>query len=464
VSQSRLEALYERLPVSLQNVVCCYYGWAQARTRFSRVFEDRLSSLVASERWSRCDIDAYQDSTIERLVRHSYLTVPYYRRKLDEAGVVPSDIRTRADLPKLPLLKKEDVRRNIDLMISSTADRRRLVQRRTSGTTGKSLSFLVSKEAIAFQWAVWWRHRMRFGLSIEDWHVNFTGKLAVPASQNRPPYWRWNPAMHQVIVNMHHLTPLRVPDIVDFLNERTFAFYSGYPSVIHALALASGEASVELEKPPKVIVTGAENVLAHQRNDIEAFTGAQITDQYGLSEGTGNASQCREGRYHEDFEFGILECLDPSPQGNGTVRGRIVGTGFACPQVPFLRYDTGDTGIWTVDEMPCGCGRSSRSLAAIEGRVDDYVVTPEGRRIMRFDYIFKTSSNVRECQVVQYRHGAITLRISARPGYSSRDEDGLRSAVGRWISPQLEVEFEYVDEIERSSSGKFRAVESRIGR
>jgi phenylacetate-CoA ligase len=79
---------------------------------------------------------------------------------------------------------------------------------------------------------------------------------------------------------------------------------------------------------------------------------------------------------------------------------------------------------------------------------------------MRFDYIFKHTVNVRECQVVQDRIGEIRLRIVRGPDYRREDERFLETEIHKWISRTLKVEFEYVTEIERESNGKFRAVKS----
>jgi phenylacetate-CoA ligase len=210
------------------------------------------------------------------------------------------------------------------------------------------------------------------------------------------------------------------------------------------------------------VFTGAENMLDHQRRDIHSVTGATITDQYGFSEGCGNASQCDQLVYHEDFEYGILECVDPEPLPSGDVRGRIIATGFASLGFPFLRYDTGDIGIWANPGFRCLCGRQSRVLKSIEGRVDDYVITPEGRRIMRFDYLFKDSLAIREAQVVQASVGQIVIRVVLEPNAGDGELESIRQLVAQWISPLLRVEFEVVEQIERQRNGKFKAVVSGL--
>jgi phenylacetate-CoA ligase len=129
--------------------------------------------------------------------------------------------------------------------------------------------------------------------------------------------------------------------------------------------------------------------------------------------------------------------------------------------MPFIRYDVGDIGTWK--SVTCPCGRSSKALAQISGRVEDFVLTPEGRKILRFDYIFKDTENVRDAQVVQKQKGSICLRIVRRPVYSQADEELLREEIKNRVSSKLLVDFEYVDEIERESNGKIRAVKSLIG-
>ena len=127
-----------------------------------------------SEWWSKADIAAYQDERLRGLVRHAYANVPFYRELMQALRLTPRDIRGRADLPKLPLLTKEHVRRNRERMVADGVRRERLIPGYTGGTTGSALRFYSSPEAVAFQWAVWWRHRQRFGLTTDDWHVNFT--------------------------------------------------------------------------------------------------------------------------------------------------------------------------------------------------------------------------------------------------------------------------------------------------
>lgn len=453
------EHIYPRLPVFLQNAACAYYGRKEARVRFGRLFDQHLRQLMDSEKWSASEIEAYQNEKLRGLIRHAYQNVPYYRRRWQELRITPDDIRSRSDLVKLPVLTKEDVRQNLAGLLAPGASRSELVFKHTSGTTGKALHFYVSRESVPFQWAVWWRHRLRFGFEPSDWHVNFTGKRVVPMEQNSPPYWRWNRPMKQVLINMQHLVPAKIGSTIEFLNSRSFEFFSGYPSIIHALAATAREAGLKLRTRPRAVITGAENMLEFQRREISDFTGAILTDQYGCSEGCGNASHCPQFVYHEDFEFGILEGRE---REQGDAARDILCTGFASDVFPFIRYEVGDSGTWQSND--CACGRQSPVLSGIEGRKDDYIVTPAGARIMRVDYIFKESLNIKEAQIVQYKLGEVVVKLVRRPEYVLKDEEQIRREFARWISPAMSLHFQYVNEIERERNGKFRAVVSLLNR
>ena len=455
-----MASFYEWLPIPLQNAACSYYGWREGRTRFGREFRQRLAWLKETEHWSAEQIASYQDEQIKKLVRHAYDQVPFYRQLMRARNLKPEDVQTRTDLVKLPILTKEDVRANVDRMVARNANRDALILRHTSGTTGKSLPFYVSRAGFAFQWAIWWRHRARFGVEYGERHVNYTGKPAVPSSQSRPPFWRWNLPQRQFLINMHHLTPEKIASIIGFLNDHPVRLWTGYPSIIHAAVMCAQESGLQLNHDVPIISPGAENTLAYQKRDIEAFTRGIVIEQYGLSEGCGNASQCQESLYHEDFEYGVLECVDPEPLSGGRVKGQLICTGFANSEFPFIRYQTGDSAIWSAPGYVCSCGRNSATIEQIEGRTDDYVITQERRRLMRFDYVFKETDNIRECQILQHELGAIVIRVVRRPGYTLRDEQHVRAEIAKWISPTLRVDFEYVQMIERERNGKFRAVRS----
>src|SRR5437879_253705 len=98
--------LYSRLPIPIQNLACCWYGWRESQIRFGRSFHQRLASLCQSEWWSANEIEAFQNAALRKLIHHAYEHVPYYRDLMCSLRLHPDDIRCRQDLPKLPILTK----------------------------------------------------------------------------------------------------------------------------------------------------------------------------------------------------------------------------------------------------------------------------------------------------------------------------------------------------------------------
>lgn len=454
------EQLYPRLPISLQNLACTAHGRTQRNLRYGGEFHSLLEWLEESQWWPVEEIEQYQKDQLRRLITHAYETVPYYRRVFDERKLKPGDFVSLDDLQKLPVLTKELVKEHSRELLSTKFPLKSLVFCHTSGTTGKSLQFYHEPRAIQFRWAVWWRHRKRFGVEFNQPYATFTGLPAVPLEQTEPPFWRTNRSMRQTIFPMHHIVTAKVGAIAERLNEGGFDYYSGYPSILYVLAGLLEENGYRVQAPPKMIFTGAENLFEDQRHLMSRVFQSEVTDEYGFAEGCGNASRCEADVYHEDFEFGILECDKAQSIGTGHQQGRIVATGFSSYAMPLIRYEVGDVGTWR--KSGCACGRVSKLLTQIDGRAEDYVVTPEGRKILRFDYIFKDTTNVRNAQIVQKELGSISLNIVRRPTYSQSDEELLKKEIRNRISSTLSVNFQYVDEIERESNGKIRAVKSLI--
>ncbi len=376
--------IYNRSPIWLQNLACTMRGRQIMRTRYDAEFREILAFLNESQFWPLDQLQAYQDEQLEKLIRHAYDTVPYYRRVMDERKLSPADIRTAEDLNKLPVLTKDIVRREGVNMHSKGFPARQVVHMHTSGTTGAGLQFGVSARAIHYQWATWWRHHQRFGMDIGQPYANFSGQLVVPMEQRTPPFWRENRAMRQTYLSLYHMTPENMGHYVDMLESREFSFYAGYPSGVYLLADYLRSVNHKLTNPPKIITTGAESLMPFQIKAYQDWIGAPATEHYGLAEGSANMAHCEERNYHVDMEFCILE-TEPVP-GSGPGVCRIIGTGLHNYAQPFIRYDTGDMATFSAE--PCPCGRQSPIATYIDGRVESFVFTPDGRRIVRLDHCF----------------------------------------------------------------------------
>jgi phenylacetate-CoA ligase len=451
--------VYQKLPVNLQNLAFSAWGLNTNKQRYGAEFRRKLEWLEETQWWTEAQISLYQDDKLQAVVRHAYETVPLYKQKMKQLGLQPTDIRSRADLSKLPILSKREVREKSASMVSTAYNPRSLKMSLTSGTSGTPLKIYLTKEALQFQWAVWWRHKSRFGLRVGDKHLMFGARLPVPISVERPPYWRHNWATSQTYLSTYHLTPTTMLDVVNWLNDESFVFYAGYPSAMYVLANFIREQQLNFGQPPRYIVTGSDALLPAFERTIGSVFNAPVTDQYGSAEACGNFARCEYKKYHLDAEFCIVE-LFPVPESNDSRLRRLVFTGLANPAMPFLRYDIGDYGL--LSEGPCQCGRKTLTLDCIEGRTEDYVRTPDGRMAIGMNQVFEWAPEIIEAQIQQEKLDEIVVLIVPTKRYSHLDQDILEREFRNRLGNTIRIKFRLVEEIPRNKSGKFRAVVSCV--
>lgn len=460
MSDDKTFELYSRMPVFAQNAACSLFGLKMRRDRYNSAYIKALDLLRESQWWALDRQRVYQEERLRFVIAHAYETVPYYRNLFQRLGLYPKDVSTLEDLKKLPVLTKDQVREHFDELQSLNWPRRRIRHGHTGGTTGKAMKLTSDRDTAPWQWAVWWRHRERFGLNLHDPFIVFAGRDVVPLNSLRPPVWRRNIFMHQTYISVHHLTRQIMPIVAEYLIRRKVRYYSGYPSALYLVASFFLRNRLRLRHPPRVVVTGAETLLPHQRRVISEAFETEVADQYGASEQCANISECEKHRYHVDFEFGIVEFL-PQPGLPGQVR-RIVCTGFRNPVMPLIRYDIGD--LATLSETPCDCGRVSPTIEKIDGRIESYIITPDGRQLGRLDFFFKDSHRIIEAQLIQNDPSALTVRLVTAPGYGTEDEETLMSLMRRYLGDVIDIQLEYVDSIPTEANGKFRQIVSSIFR
>jgi len=165
---------------------------------------------------------------------------------------------------------------------------------------------------------------------------------------------------------------------------------------------------------------------------------------------------------HLKAEHSYIEILNNSNQPSKTGEtGRIVSTNYNNYAFPLIRYEIGDTVTISKNQVS-KCGRSGLLIDSIEGRVEDYILTPDGRFVGRLDHLFKDAVNVTEAQIFQAKLEEVVLRIVRGSGYSKEDEMFILKEARMRFGNSIKILFEYVDQIPRTSSGKFRFVISEI--
>ena len=453
-----LEGAYRRTPVALQNLQVSAVGWWTNRGRYGGGYRRIAQTVGSQQALTGAALIDYQCKRLGAHLRAAAAT-PFWQRRFEECGVDPAAADSRRELAKLPTIDKATVKVNLSELRNPALQGGRLANVHTSGTTGSGLVFWETRESEWERWATWWRYRERFGLTRTTWCGYFGGRGVVPRAQTRPPFWRRNLPARQVLFSAYHLSEATVADYWAELCRRQVPWLHGYPSMLHALASLAERAQLPPLAGVRCITTGAENLLANQRAVIERVFGCRVRQHYGLAEAVANMSEWQDGRMRVDEDFAYVEFV-PIPQWPGQFR--IVGTNWANPAVPLLRYDTGDVASLEpgVSMSPDG---TWRPVAAVDGRQEDTVVLPSGALVGRLDHIFKDMTAIREARILQPRRDKLVFEIVQEPDFrTGRDDVRLLREARLRLGEEIAIELAYVAALPRTHTGKLRFVVSQI--
>jgi phenylacetate-CoA ligase len=313
-----------------------------------------------------------QSRRLRDLVSRVYVAVPPYRAKMDALGVVPEDIRSLEDLPKLPFTTKDDLRVNYPFGLFAVPRREIVRIHASSGTTGKATVVGYTKDDIGLWAEAIARCLSGAGVTAEDTiqiaygYGLFTGGLGLHYGAE---------FLGATVVPISGGNTRRQIQLMRDFGVTVLACTPSYALHLGEAIRESGIKREELKL--KVGIFGAEPWTEAMRQKIENELGITAIDIYGLSEivGPGVACECleRQGLHIQDDLF-LPEIIDPET-GLGSKsagRGELVFTTLTKQGLPILRYRTRD--LTELDTTPCRCGRTTTRMRKCLARSDDMLI------------------------------------------------------------------------------------------
>jgi phenylacetate-CoA ligase len=438
--------VYHRMPPLLRSLGASVRGYRLRSLRYGAETDTLVAQALEREHWSPERWRKYREERLALLLHRAATKVPYYREQWAERRR-HGDNASWELLENWPILTKDAVRGHARGLIAEDCDIATMTCEHTSGTSGKPLDLWLSRSTIRNWYALFEaRCRRWYGLSRHDRWAILGGQLVAPVSQTKPPFWVWNAGLNQLYVSVYHIAPSTARAYLDALRRYRVRYLVGYPSALDALAEAAGEHGVT-DLNLAAVITNAEPLLASQRAHIENGFRCPVHETYGMSEIVAAANQCEHGAMHLWPEAGVLESVD----------GDLISTGLMNPDMPLIRYRTGDRAILDTGAPGCACGRALPLLGAIDGRSDDVLYTRDGRRVGRLDPIFKASLPLHEAQIVQETLDRVRVLYVPDRGFTPQSAADLVRLLRDRMGP-IDVALEAVDRVPRGANGKFRAV------
>jgi phenylacetate-CoA ligase len=453
----RFDALYSRLPVWSQHAAVSTFGVYWHLLRFGPGYERYVTEYTEREWLTPKEWEAWQREQLSILLRTA-TKVPHYQQAWSNTEKAAA---LSGRLEELPLLEKDPIRAEPEAFLRQDLQPRHRLVFHTSGSTGTPIASIwrpreyrnsrALRETRSLRWA---------GVSFKLPRATFSGRLVEPNPESKGPFYRFNLIEGQVYLSAFHLRADTASVYMDTLRRHGVQWLYGYAVSYYLLAKFILEQGI---KPPplKAVITTSEKLTPEMRQVMEAAYGCSVYEEYSTVENALFASECEQGRLHNSPDVAVVEILRPNgdPCAPGEV-GEVVTTCLIREYQPFIRYRLGDLAMW--DPEACPCGRAMPVIKEVVGRIEDVVIGPDGRQLVRFHGIFVDQPHVREGQVIQETLNRIRVKVTPANGFGSPDIQVIINRVQQRLGPQVEVVVDSVDFIPRTRAGKFKAVVSLV--
>lgn len=415
--------------------------------RLLRQMNERLN-------WTEEELNHFRLWRFREVVRHAYYNSPYYLRKYQSYGFHPDSLKSIADIRKIPILTKAEIRATDPLEILTLKQNVGLIAEITGGSTGEPLRIYRT-------WRDMYCIKAKVIRAFQQSGFRFYHRQAVLKSSSESltgRHWfeylgllrkSWLSVADPPETNLQRLRRIRPQHV------------HGYPSGLLEIAELLQAEGETLRIP--VICTGAEVLDESTRAKIQKAFHAEVFDLYASREVGNIAWECRAHQgLHINDDAMIVELVDDAgeevPDG---AEGRILVTYLDGYDFPFIRYDLGDLGV----RMPgcCSCGVPFRRIAKITGRCDSRIRLPSGRWLSGLVFQeLRTILWMKMFRILQDDPDSIRLQIVLSGEVDHQNLEKLIARTSELVHHELKVIPEIVERLERDPSGKRRAVVCRL--
>ncbi len=416
--------------------------WLHARRHPDRYAQ--LDLLLRNQDLSRKQVLEKQRRDLDAIVAHARRNVPYYRERF--AGL------DGAAFHDLPILSKDAIASHLDDLLADDADRAQARVGHTGGSTGKPLAFWYDAAKHELM-----RAGMKRGFMMSGWRPGQKVMYFWGARHDTRKGGVFGGGWGDLIAAEKTIAAVEYSEAK--LHEWARAIQTWRPTLLYGYASAMSELARHIlahRLPmPKTLIgvySTAEMLADSQREVMQQAYGCKVFNQYGCREVPNIAWECRHGRMHVFADLVHLESVEIEGED------RFLVTSLSNRQMPFIRYDVGDSGRLLEGDCPCGSPFPLMEMGLC--RKNDLIRTRAGATFhpAYFNRLLYGMTQIRQYQWVQTALDRLELNLVAAEPLSAEVLASLRASLTRDVDPALRLEVHHVDEIPRTVSGKHRFV------
>lgn len=327
------------------------------------------------ETLSRDEIEALQLDLLKKQVKRAYEKMQTYREKMDEAGVKPEDIKSLEDLAKLPIVYKEDFRKNYPYGMLAVNKSEIVRTHASSGTTGKPTVVGYTKRDIEM-----WNETVKRVVVMAGARPGYTAQISFGYGMFTGGF-----GLHYGLENLGcNIIPMSTGNTdrqILFMKDLGTDLIIATPSYLLHLTETIVKNGFDPKKDfnLKAGILGGEALSEKMRDELNSYWGDDVlfTQNYGMSElnGPGVAGECEyKCGMHINEDYYIAEVIDPETEEvlDDGEEGVLVITCLQKDAIPLIRYKTSD--ITRLHKDKCECGRTTLRIEPFKGRSDDMLL------------------------------------------------------------------------------------------
>ncbi|WP_447079662.1 phenylacetate--CoA ligase family protein [Clostridium perfringens] len=403
----------------------------------------------------KCDLfDVNDEKQLERinsLLEYVVNNIEFFNEKKEYYKAL-SDISL---LEKIPLLNKNIMREDIKKFIK-TDEIKHFFKSTTSGSTGTPFVYYRDKSSVRYSFAVHDRIYELISNGEDLTKVRISGVRIVNTNKKKGPFWYFIDKYKQLQCSAYHINKNTCLEYIEAFKKYKVEIGTGYASSwLHLAEYLRDYDDIEIPKL-RAIITDSEGLTNDQKKIIEDVFNCKVYVTYGLSEVGNVALQCKNNNYHIIKQSCIVEVVDVNGKSveDGEL-GEIVVTDLNSFKAPFIRYATGDMAI--IKHKECGCGWNGIYFSELVGRVEDYIVTSDNRKVKRLGHIAKPAKGIIGMQLVQERIGELLIRVLPGENFEENSMNDVIKLCHEYIG-EISVRWEKVDKLEQTKAGKIKYI------
>jgi phenylacetate-CoA ligase len=415
-------------------------------------------------------LEKFQKTYLERLLLHSYHNVPYYKNIFDKINLVTNQKVDVSRFHEIPILTKDLLRKHQKELISKDYQNRKWYNNSSGGSTGEPTQFMQDNYYVKWYGASNnYYYQDMLGINANNvkkaflWGSPqdlFKGSIGF---KNKMKNWFSN----ILFLNSFKMTENDMKSHIESINSYKPDLIRGYAGSLYELSIFSEKHALPVHTP-KRLVCSAETLTSDMRTKIETVFGTKLYDFYGSRETASIAGECKDGLIHIFSFNNYLEILDNN--NNSTFEGhegRVIITTLHNYSMPLIRYELGDVAV--PGPPSCSCGNFLPSLKKISGRLEDQFIKKDGSIVIGYFFVhllgvLQNKGFLKKFQVIQEDYEQIKIRTIVNKELPESEKNEIEQKIRVTMGQDCKILWEFVDEMPKTSSGKFLYTQSLVKR